>query len=74
MIANQREFMPEAGKILNENNIHPTIADARFAKPLDTKLIDLLIENHIDYLEVQVCRNNQLVIKKLLELKEVFSY
>ena len=36
----------EACKILNENNINPTIADARFAKPLDTKLIDLLIENH----------------------------
>ena len=36
----------EACKILNENNIYPTVADARFAKPLDTKLIDLLIENH----------------------------
>ena len=36
----------EANKILNENNINPTIADARFAKPLDTKLIDNLIENH----------------------------
>ena len=36
----------EACKILKENNINPTIADARFAKPLDTKLIDLLIENH----------------------------
>ncbi len=36
----------EACKILKENNINPTIADARFAKPLDTNLIDLLIENH----------------------------
>ena len=36
----------EACKILKKNNINPTIADARFAKPLDTKLIDLLIENH----------------------------
>ncbi|MDC3131767.1 1-deoxy-D-xylulose-5-phosphate synthase [Pelagibacteraceae bacterium] len=36
----------EACKILKENNINPTVADARFAKPLDTKLIDLLIENH----------------------------
>jgi len=36
----------EACKILNENNIYPTIADARFAKPIDTKLIDNLIENH----------------------------
>ena len=36
----------EACKILNNNNIFPTIADARFAKPLDTNLIDNLIENH----------------------------
>ena len=36
----------EACKILNQKNIFPTIADARFAKPLDTKLIDNLIENH----------------------------
>tara|TARA_B100000989_G_scaffold18507_1_gene12192 strand:+ start:725 stop:1528 length:804 start_codon:yes stop_codon:yes gene_type:complete len=36
----------EACKILKENNINPTIADARFAKPLDNDLIDLLIENH----------------------------
>ena len=35
-----------ACKILNNNNIYPTIADARFAKPLDTNLIDNLIENH----------------------------
>lgn len=36
----------QACEILNKINIHPTIADARFAKPLDTGLIDLLIENH----------------------------
>ena len=36
----------DACKILNDNNIFPTIADARFAKPLDTNLIDNLIENH----------------------------
>ena len=36
----------EASKLLSENNIYPTIADARFAKPLDTELIDLLIDNH----------------------------
>ncbi len=36
----------EANKILNKNNIFPTIADARFAKPLDTNLIDNLIDNH----------------------------
>ena len=35
-----------ACKILNENNIYPTLADARFAKPLDTELIDKLVENH----------------------------
>ncbi len=36
----------EASKFLNQNNIYPTIADARFAKPLDTQLIDNLINNH----------------------------
>ncbi len=36
----------EASNILNQNNIYPTIADARFAKPLDTKLIDNLLDNH----------------------------
>ncbi len=36
----------EACKILNSKNIFPTIADARFAKPLDHKLIDELLENH----------------------------
>ena len=36
----------EATTILNDTNIYPTIADARFAKPLDTKLIDVLLENH----------------------------
>ncbi len=36
----------EACKILNDKNIFPTIADARFAKPLDTKLIDILIDDH----------------------------
>ena len=36
----------EACKILNDKNIYPTLADARFAKPLDTALIDKLIDNH----------------------------
>ncbi len=40
------ETCVEAGKILNTKNIYPTIADARFAKPLDTKLIDKLLDNH----------------------------
>ncbi len=32
--------------VLNDFNIKPTIADARFAKPLDTDLIDHLLETH----------------------------
>jgi len=40
------EVCKEACKILNNNNIYPTLADARFAKPLDTNLIDNLIDNH----------------------------
>ena len=36
----------DACKILNRSNIFPTIADARFAKPLDNNLIDFLIDNH----------------------------
>jgi 1-deoxy-D-xylulose-5-phosphate synthase len=40
------EVCKEASKILNNNNIYPTLADARFAKPLDTNLIDKLLENH----------------------------
>ena len=36
----------EASEELEKININPTIADARFAKPLDTKLIDYLIDNH----------------------------
>ncbi len=36
----------EASNFLNQNNIYPTIADARFAKPLDTQLIDNLLNNH----------------------------
>ena len=36
----------DACQSLSNNNIYPTIADARFAKPLDTRLIDILINNH----------------------------
>ena len=32
--------------VLNDFNIKPTVADARFAKPLDTDLIDHLLETH----------------------------
>ena len=36
----------EAIKILENHNIFPTLADARFVKPLDTKLVDFLVDNH----------------------------
>ncbi len=36
----------EAIKILNTHNIFPTLADARFAKPIDLNLIDTLLDNH----------------------------
>jgi len=36
----------EASKILKEKGISPTIADARFSKPLDTELITKLIASH----------------------------
>ena len=36
----------EAIKLLNSQNIHPTLADARFAKPIDKYLIDKLLDNH----------------------------
>jgi len=36
----------EAIKLLNKYNIYPTLADARFAKPIDTELLDLLLDNH----------------------------
>ncbi len=36
----------ESIKILNTSDIFPTLADARFAKPIDTDLIDQLLDNH----------------------------
>tara|TARA_B100000575_G_scaffold190872_1_gene153971 strand:- start:12205 stop:14121 length:1917 start_codon:yes stop_codon:yes gene_type:complete len=36
----------EACKILETKNIYPTLADARFVKPLDTELINSLIDSH----------------------------
>jgi len=36
----------EAIKLLNNYNIYPTLADARFAKPIDTDLLDKLLDNH----------------------------
>ena len=36
----------EAIKLLNSQNIYPTLADARFAKPIDKNLVDKLLDNH----------------------------
>ena len=36
----------EAIKLLNSHNIYPTLADARFAKPIDKNLLDRLLDNH----------------------------
>ena len=36
----------EAIKILNNNGIQPTLADARFAKPIDKNLLEQLLDNH----------------------------
>ena len=36
----------EAIKLLNNIGIHPTLADARFAKPIDKDLLDRLLDNH----------------------------
>ncbi len=36
----------EAIKILNATGIQPTLADARFAKPIDTNLLEKLLDNH----------------------------
>jgi len=35
-----------AAEMLAHKNISVTVADARFAKPLDTKLVDQLYKNH----------------------------
>jgi 1-deoxy-D-xylulose-5-phosphate synthase len=36
----------DAIKLLKTYNIYPTLADARFAKPIDTNLLDQLLDNH----------------------------
>ena len=38
--------MNEAINSLSDHNIFPTLADARFAKPIDKVLIDQLLDNH----------------------------
>ncbi len=40
------QICKEAIKLLNTQNIFPTLADARFAKPIDKDLIDKLLDNH----------------------------
>ncbi len=36
----------EAIQLLKTYNLYPTLADARFAKPIDTNLLDQLLDNH----------------------------
>ena len=36
----------EACKILKQNDIYPTLVDARFAKPIDTEIVDKILDNH----------------------------
>lgn len=36
----------DAAEQLAEHDLHPTVADARFAKPLDTELVDRLCADH----------------------------
>ena len=45
-LGTRRQSCEEAVKILNTSNIFPTLADARFAKPIDRVLIDHLLDNH----------------------------
>jgi 1-deoxy-D-xylulose-5-phosphate synthase len=45
-LGTRMESCQEAIKLLNSHNIHPTLADARFAKPIDKYLIDKLLDNH----------------------------
>ena len=36
----------EACKILKQSDIYPTLVDARFAKPIDTEIVDKILDNH----------------------------
>ena len=45
-LGTRMESCKEAIKLLHVHNIFPTLADARFAKPIDKDLIDQLIDNH----------------------------
>jgi 1-deoxy-D-xylulose-5-phosphate synthase len=43
----------KASQLLQNFGINPTIADARFIKPLDTKLIEDLVKNHHSLLLIE---------------------
>jgi len=43
----------EALIILEQHNLYPTLADARFVKPLDLKLIDTLLDSHKYILSIE---------------------
>ena len=45
-LGTRMESCEEAIKLLKEYNIFPTLADARFAKPIDKDLINQLLDNH----------------------------
>ena len=40
------QYCQDAIKLLKTYNIYPTLADARFAKPIDINLLDQLLDNH----------------------------
>ena len=43
----------EAAQLLEQQGISVTVADARFAKPLDTDLVDRLVESHAAVLTLE---------------------
>ena len=45
-LGTRMESCEEAIKLLKDHNIFPTLADARFAKPIDKDLINQLLDNH----------------------------
>ncbi len=45
-LGSRLESCKEAMKFLKTYNIYPTLADARFAKPIDKNLVDQLIDSH----------------------------
>ena len=47
------EVAIEAAQLLEQQGISVTVADARFAKPLDTDLVDSLVESHAAVLTLE---------------------